>query len=437
MVGQSEEKKYTGIFIWLSCALAAVFIIATITRKDSSYPVTEEEHILPLKELNKELSNDMSDITELTGLDKKIEKYIWKWHIKGASLAITRNDSLVYAKGYGWAEEETETKMNTGHIMRVASVSKLITAVGIMVLQDQGKLNIKDKVFGPEGILNDEFFSDLTKRDSRYQMMTVEDVMRHRGGFYRDPLFSSIDVQTQMGLENPPTKEDFFKLVLGHKLKAKPGTYSSYSNFGYLLLSEIIEKVSGEEYETFIQEYVLKPAGCYDMHIGGIYYEDKRPNEVRYYTHEGPGKYISDFMNPEEMVERCYGGTNLPLLSGAGAWCSSTVELARFVASINGNGIIQDIISKESMELMTEHFFHEKKYSLGWNSTHPTKGWNRTGTLAGTSALIRNYPDGECWILVTNTSTYLGPNFTDKTDALFKECRKLYSSKLPYCNLFE
>ena len=429
-----SKKRQLKIYGWLTLGLAALFIIAVKTR-DVALAEGEETYF-PLKELNKEITNQMSDVPELEGLDKKIEKYIWSWHIKGASLAITRNDSLVYAKGYGWADQEKELKMEPGHIMRVASVSKLITAVGIMVLQDEGKMSIKDNIFGPEGILNDEFFNELTKCDSRYKNITVEHVLRHRGGFYRDPVFSSIDVQKQMRLDHPPTKEDYFNLVLGRKLKAAPGTYSEYSNFGYMLLSEIIEKVSGQEYETFIREKVLKPAGCYDMHIGGIYYDDKRDNEVRYYTHEGDGKYIADFQFHDDLVERCYGGTNLPVLSGAGAWCSSPIELARFVASINGNDIVKDIISAESLDQMTK-YIDEHTYSLGWNDTHPTKGWNRTGTLAGTSALIRHYPDGECWILVTNTSTYKGPRFTKNTDALFTESRRLYSSKLPAQNLFE
>jgi CubicO group peptidase (beta-lactamase class C family) len=431
----SKKRRKSIILILMTIVLTVLFIMGAAYRftGDEEYFDTP---LIALKELNKEVTNEMSQFTELEALDKRIEKYLRRWAIKGASLAITRNDSLVYAKGYGWADEEKEIYMEPGHIMRVASVSKLITAVGIMVLQDQGKMSIKDKVFGPEGILNDEFFNELIKKDSRYQKITVEDVLRHRGGFRRDPLFSSIDVQNQMRLDHPPTKEDYFRLVLSQKLRAVPGTYTSYSNFGYLLLSEIIEKVAGESYETFIRKNVLNPAGCYDMHIGGIYYEDRRENEVRYYTHEGDGKYIADFSNPEIMVERCYGGTNLPLLSGAGAWCASPIELARFVASINGNEVVEDIISKESLNQMIE--YHDANtYSLGWNDTDPRKGWNRTGTLAGTSALIRHYPNGECWILVTNTSTYKGPRFTKNTDALFTECRKAYSSKLPAQNLFE
>lgn len=436
---RSIKKRQARLLLVLTVTLTALFIIAGKNfgnMLEGNIRVVENEPEFKSKVLNQTVTNEMSAIPELEALDKKINKYIYEWHIKGASLAIVRNDSLVYAKGYGWADQEMEVKMEPGHIMRVASVSKLITSAGIMVLQDQGKLTIKDKVFGPEGILNDEFFNDLTKCDSRYYNITVEDLMRHRSGFSRDPVFSSIDVQKQMRLDHPPTKEDYFTLVLGKKMSAPAGRTTKYSNFGYVVLSEIIERVSGESYETFIKENVMKPAGCYDMHIGGIYYADKRENEVRYYTHEGDGKYIPDFQNPQDTVERCYGGSNLPLLSGAGAWCGSPIELARFVSSINGNGIVEDIISDEAIHQMTE-YFDENTYSLGWNDTHPKKGWNRTGTLAGTSALIRHYPDGECWILVTNTSTYKGPRFTKNTDALFTDCRRLYSSKLPAQNLFE
>ena len=114
-------------------------------------------------------------------------------------------------------------------------------------------------------------------------------------------------------------------------------------------MSEIIEKVSGKPYEQFMKEDVFAPAGCYDMHIAGTYYKDKRDNEVRYYTHEGDGKYIEEYNDSGVMVERCYGGNNIPLLSGAGAWCGSTLEIARLVACIDGQDEIPDIISKEAV----------------------------------------------------------------------------------------
>ncbi len=385
--------------------------------------------------LNQTLTNEMSDIEAVAGLDRRIHKYMSQWAMKGASLAIMRNDSLVYAKGYGWADEEEELKMGPSHILRMASVSKLVTAVGIMVLQDRDSLSIKDTVFGPRGILNDSLFTSTIK-DRNYHKITVEHLLRHQGGFYRDPLFSSRDVMNQMQLNVPPCKEDFFRLVLSRRLRFMPGAWQKYSNFGYLLLSEIIEKVSGKPYEQFIIEDVLRPAGCYDMHIAGTYYGDRRANEVRYYTHEGDGKFIEEYNNSGIMVERCYGGNNIPLLSGAGAWCGSPAEIARLVASIDGRPEVADIISPEAVAQMTE-YFDKETYSLGWNDTTPEKGWSRTGTLAGTCALVKYFPDGECWIMVTNTSTWKGPGQARYTDALFKQCRELYSDKLPKKNLFD
>ena len=423
-------KKTSALII----AAIAVAVVATATIVIKT-PLSKPADLAPDRvKLNEILTNDSSEFAELNGLDRKVEAYMRRWELKGASLAITRNDSLLYAKGYGWADEEMGVKMEPSHIMRMASVSKLITAAGIMVLQDRDSLSIKDTVFGPSGILSDSLFTSVIK-DKNHHKITVEHLLRHQGGFYRDPLFSSRDVKHQMQLDVPPVKEDFYRLVLGRKLSFMPGTWQRYSNFGYLLLSEIIEKVSGMPYEEFIRTQVLAPAGCYDMHIGGNYYADKRENEVRYYTHNGDGKYIEDYSDNGEMVERCYGGNNIPLLSGAGAWCASPAEIARLVASIDGRPEVPDIISQEAFEQMIE-YFDKDTFSLGWNDTTPEKGWSRTGTLSGTCALVRQFPDGECWVMITNTSTYRGPGQARYTEALFKQCRELYSSKLPERNLF-
>ena len=422
--------------LYLAGAVVAVAIIVATASSIFHKPIPKATPIPSSNvRLNLTLTNEMSEIPELSGLDKRIRNYMRKWQFKGASLAITRNDSLLYAKGYGWADEEMGTRMQPGHILRMASVSKLVTAVGIMVLQDKGQLNIKDTVFGPSGILKDTLFTSLIK-DRNYSKITVEHLLRHQSGFYRDPVFSSRDVKHQLRLDKAPEKEDYYRLVLSHRLKFMPGTWQDYSNFGYILLSEIIETVSGMPYEEFMKKEVLAPAGCYDMHIAGNYYDDKRPNEVRYYTHEGDGKYIEEFTDSGVMVERCYGGNNIPLLSGAGAWCGSPVEIARLVASIDGHPAVPDIISEESFRLMTEYFDTET-FSLGWNDTNPAKGWSRSGTLSGTCALVRHYPDGECWTLITNTSTWKGPRQARYTEDLFRQCRELYSDKLPARNLFE
>ena len=94
-----------------------------------------------------------------------------------------------------------------------------------------------------------------------------------------------------------------------------------------------------------------------------------------------------------------------------------------------------DIISSESVAAMTE-YFDSDTYSLGWNDTNPEKGWVRSGTFAGTNALIKYFPDGECWIFLSNTSTWKGPGLARKTAYLMSELRRLYGDKLPRRDLF-
>lgn len=418
--------------------LASIVIILATSGKASEVPEMQEERPeTGTIRLNDTLTNAMSDISELYGMDNEILAYMKKWDIRGASLAIMRNDSLVYAKGYGWADKERRDTLTPGHIMRLASVSKLITGTAIMQLQERGMLSLQDTVFGPRGILSDSLYT-ASVRDRRIFDITVEHLLRHQGGFccnLGDPMFSTRNIIRDFKLDGVPDSETLVRCVLKRRLGFAPGTSQTYSNFGYLLLSLVIERVGGCDYETFIRENILEPAGCHDMHIAGNFYEDRRHNEVRYYMQAG-AEPCETFDMSGEFVERCYGGSNITALQGAGAWCGSPAELCRFVAAIDSRDEIPDIISKESVAAMTEYFDPET-YSLGWNDTKPDGEWTRTGTLAGSTALIKCYPDGECWIMLTNTGTYRGPYFSKHTATLFKKCREAFSASLPHRNLFE
>lgn len=381
------------------------------------------------------ITNALSDTADLKGLDRKIMNYMQQWQLKGVSLSIMRGDSLLYAKGYGWADEEAGEKMEPWHLLRIASISKLITAAGIMVLQDRGDISLRDTVFGPRGILTQ--YNDVI-RDKNYYKITVEDLLRHKAGFTvrgGDPMFSTRTIMRVYHMDAPPTNEELARIVLAKKLSYVPGTSQSYSNFGYMLLSQVIEKVTGESYEDFIQENVLRPAGCMDFHIAGNYLADRREREVHYYVPVNE-PLIPEFNCSADSVVRCYGGNNITALSGAGAWMASAPEVARFVAAIDGRGVIPDIISPSAVYEMVE-YFDKETYSLGWNDTEPSSGWMRSGTFSGTSALIRYYPDGECWVLITNTSTWKGPGLSRYTSGLFRDLREGWSARLPARNLFE
>ena len=386
--------------------------------------------------LNKVLTNALSDTADLKGMERKIRSFMQEWQLKGASFAVMRGDSLYYAKGFGWADEGKKEEMGPGHIMRIASVSKLITATGIMLLQEQGKLSIKDKVFGPEGILRDSTYLQSIS-DRNYYRITVEDLLRHKGGLTTtggDPMFSTRSIMANNKLKEAPDHQTLLRLVLRRKLGFLPGTSQSYSNLGYLLLSMIIEEVTGESYEDWIQENILRPAGCRDMHIAHNYYKDKYKNEVRNYVPSNEPLY-PEYNNSGRKVERCYGGNDIQALAGAGAWVASAPELALFVASIDGKPEIPDILTQESIDAMTE-YFDKDTFSFGWNDTNPAVGWTRSGTFSGTSALIKYFPDGECWVFLTNTSTWKGPSFSRITATLFSDLRRGWGDKFPKQDLF-
>lgn len=385
-------------------------------------------------DLNKTLTNEMSEFEGIEKMDKDISNFMKQWGLHGMSVSVIRNDSLVFSRGYGWADEEKNVEMTPGTILRVASVSKLITAAGIMKLCEQGKVSFSDKVFGEEGILSE--YTDKIK-DKRYFKISVEDLLRHEGGFSTrggDPMFTTRDIILRNRLAAAPTNSELVALMVQRSLKFYPGTSQEYSNFGYLLLSMIIEKVTGEPYEKWMQANVLQPAACRDMHIAYNNYSERYLNETRYYVPSNE-PLIQEYNNSGREVIRCYGGNDIRNLSGAGAWVTSTPELARFVASIDGKDGVPDVLSKESVDTMT-YYYDDSTYSIGWNDTKPENGWLRTGTLSGTSALIKYYQDGECWVLVTNTSTWKGPKFSRYTRGLCNKCKEKYSDKFPKHDLF-
>ena len=419
------EKKH------LIPALAAVLVAAC-----TLIAAAQWQDRAPLKipvDLNATLTNALSDTAALEGLDRQVRQYMQEWNLKGASLCIMRHDSLLYAKGYGIADKEV--RMSPTTLLRVASVSKLITATGIMLLQECGMLTLDDRVFAPGGAL--EEFSGVI-RDERIYDITIRQLLMHEAGFTArtggDPMFSTRSLMKANGWKTPPDSETLARAILKRTLMFDPGTESEYSNFGYLLLSLVIERITGEPYEDWIRENVLQPAHCTDMHLAYNFYKDKYPGETRYYMQPND-KAVERYDNSGIQVQRCYGGNDIRALKGAGAWVTSVPELARFVASIDGQDEVPDILSRESIEAMTFPT-DSVTYGLGWNDISEEGVWTRTGTFSGTSALIKNYPDGECWIMVTNTGTWRGPSFTKFTAALFERLRGEFSPVLPARDFF-
>lgn len=435
MARRKLRKKRIFMLMLIPCLIIAA-VVAIFTRTAEEKQVAEKENVTSGIHLNDTLTNSMSDSPQLEDMENKIKRYLLRWEINGAQIAVTRNDSLLYVKGFGWADMEKKQEMQPSNIMRLASVSKLLTAVGVMRLAEAGTLKLSDHVLGPKGILNDTAFTNAIK-DQRYLDITVEQLLRHKAGFTTgagDPMFSTRYIMMQNRLTTPPDNNTLMKILLKRRLGFTPGTAKRYSNVGYTLLSMIIEKKTRMSYEDYMRRFVFEPAGCYDFHIAGSYEKDRRRNEVKYYMHKG-SEPVYEYNNSGRMVEKCYGENDIPNLKGAGAWCASAAELSRLVASIDLLPGVKDILSKKSVEFMTREM-PDHDFSIGWNFCPKGRPWIRTGSLSGTSALVLRYPDGECWILITNTSTWKGHGFSNDTMRLFERLRQENRDKFPKRNLF-
>ncbi len=350
------------------------------------------------------LTNELSTSEYTSAIDSVFNDFLTSKQIKGASVAISKNGKLIYAKGFGFAIEEDSILAEPKNLFRIASVSKLITAITVMKLYEEGRIDLDEKVFGRHGILNDSTF--LHYKDSRVEDITVRDLLRHTGGWNgrrSDPIFNSLYIARKMNIEPPAMLDDIIRYQLGENLHYVPGTKYSYSNFGYAVLGKIIEKTTGMGYEDYVQFAVLHPLGIYDMHIGRSFYTERYPNEVKYYEIGKPSVCYA-YDGSGNLVPIAYGGNNIELLGAAGGWVASAPELLKLVISIDGFESKADILSDETIEMMTPSKTH-KGNTIGWRGTDGYGTWWRTGTLAGTSALIMRHKNEIDWVVLLNTST--------------------------------
>jgi CubicO group peptidase (beta-lactamase class C family) len=209
-----------------------------------------------------------------------------------------------------------------------------------------------------------------------------------------------------LGKELPVGEDDIITFMLGKRLHFQPGTMSSYSNLGYVILGRVIESISGQDYESYIRTNLLYPLGIFDMRLGGSFPEERAELEVRY--HEPSNReMVDDFMGNKQKVPRSYGGNDIRTLGAAGGWIASATDLLRFMLAIDGLPFPSDILSKESIELMTNNVSPGFQ-PLGWRSATENR-WFRTGTLSGTSTLMVRRSDGVSYVILFNSSSWKGP----------------------------
>ncbi|MFO8236159.1 MAG: serine hydrolase domain-containing protein [Bacteroidales bacterium] len=400
--------------------LIALFIVffgqIILPLSEKSFSSIEKRHE-STHSVARSLTNEMSSFAGMSQSEALIDEFMDEWGIAGASVAITKDERLIYAKGFGYADTSTRKLVEPKHLFRVASVSKLITAVAIMKLVEQEKLSLNDKVFGEEGVLNSSNYQNI--RNSRITDITVRHLLCHKAGwsqFHGDPIFSPYTIINAMDVPLPIDLETTIEYTLKHReLSFDPGTKSSYSNFGYALLGIVIEEVTNMNYEQYVSSEILNPAGIYDMQIGSSRLDERKKNEVKYYSNSKYKNAFSSFTRGK-IVPRQYGGNNFDLLGAAGAWLASPTELMKLLVHIDRKPSKQDILSESTINKMIQ--VKGNGHPIGWMSVNSKDIWKRTGTLTGTSALLKRCSDGIAWTILVNTNNDLGPDFTYNLDTL-------------------
>lgn len=372
-----------------------------------------------IKPINQRLINDNSIFEYSDYIEKQVERFMERSALKGVSIAVVKDEKLVFCHSYGFADEEKLDLTTPQHLFRIASVSKLITAIAVMKLVEDGKLKLSDTIFGEKGFFNEEQYLNI--RDLKLKKITILNLLNHTSGWtqrYGDPAFNSLSIVTKVGNQPPATIDSYLKYVISRRLYYEPGTMYSYSNMAYMFLGAIIEKVSGMKYEDFVKYHVLFPNGIYDMHIAQNLYVNKFPNEVRYYEQEGSPEILA-FNGDSIFMPKSNGGNDITLLGAAGGWVASAPELAKLITLIDGFDQIPDILSVESIKQMTGG----EGNPLGWKEVI-NENWYRTGSFAGTAAMLCRRPDGIEWVFLTNTSNWQGPGFSKEIDHLMRKLIK-------------
>ena len=354
--------------------------------------------------------------SDLAPLDDMMTSFLEKYRLPGAAIAVTKNSRLVYARGFGMADVEAGKPVAPKALFRLASISKPLTAVAVMQLVEQSRFGLDDKIF--EVLPAADWLPE--KYDPRLRSITIRHLLQHTGGWDRDKSFDPIgrvrDISRFTNKPLPVGPAEIIRYTLTLPLDFDPGTRYAYYNIDYLLLGRLIEQFSGQAYEDYVKQHVLKPVGISRMQLGRAWVGDLQPDEVHYYD---SGKRTQTAINGSklgEKVPQVYGPENLEGYEAHGGWIGSAVDLVRFASALD-QPESSKLLKSDTIDEMwarpaglpghTESGEpKETFYACGWN-VRPTENQGRTtwhsGLISGTSTILVRRHDGFNWAVLFNT----------------------------------
>jgi CubicO group peptidase (beta-lactamase class C family) len=341
------------------------------------------------------------DASHLARISERMKSFVDQGRAAGIITLVAHRGEIVYQSATGVQDLETKTPMSQDTIFQIASMTKPITAAGIMILAEDGMLAITDTVqkFLP-GFANIKLKQEVKERETKEnenelseikkpsRPITIRDLMTHTSGMsgaYPDSIKDLFDKRDR-------TLAEAAEVFPQRPLEFEPGTKWGYSNMGIATLGRIIEVVSGKSYEDFISERIFQPLGMKDSHF--FVPEEKRPRIAAIYRYDGKELMKAD-------VDLFRIGAKYP--SPEAGLYSTAPDLFRFHQMMLNGGIFggKRILSKASVDLMTRVHTGDLKagfspgmgFGLGWSVVRNVEGMFRLNSIGtyGHGGLYRTY----------------------------------------------
>lgn len=269
-----------------------------------------------------------------TGFDDIMKKFMQTQAVRSAQLSISKKGEVKVARAYTWAEPGYHITQPSD-LFLLASCSKMFLEAAVQALYDDKVLLPTDKVYPKLGFSN--------PADKQSDDITVQQLLDHSGGYDDtntgsrfDPTYRMRDIAIALKLPGAATMTDIAKYMYARNLDFKPGTNSKYSNYGYLLASLLIEKVTGKKYFDYLKTRVLNPAGITEVKVWPTAVSPRPAGEV---IHEDTGFGFSA-VDPKSnlLVPNVYGGDGEIKEVGA-APCGLAASASALVAFIRTHAV--------------------------------------------------------------------------------------------------
>lgn len=307
----------------------------------------------------------MPDVTIQDQIDAIIENAINEAQLVGTSVGVMRDNGVILARGYGYADLNKKVEATEHTVYQIGSITKQFTVLAIMILVEQGKVNLNDIML--------DYLPNYPQRDHK---VTIDQLLNHTSG-----IKSYTDIEKFWEIsERDLSRKEIVDLFSAEPVEFSPGENFQYNNSGYYLLGMIIENVSGMRYADFLKANVWQPLEMFDTHYLGKIKNVK--NIATGYDHK----------DNEFVLARPLGMDNP--FSG-GSLGSSVLDLLKWQTALNEDQLISRQSYNKMIEpgLLTGGKHTTYGYGFFMSNLNGHRKIEHGGTINGFRAQLSTYPD--------------------------------------------